>query len=58
MEPKYNNLFVNQLIQELVIKTPKIPPGYKKVLLKINEKTIDLTEKRKNDYPPRRTVHS
>ena len=51
MSNKYNNLFVNQLIQELVIKTPKIPPGYKKVLLKINEKTIDLTEKRKNDYP-------
>ena len=27
---KFKNLFVNQLIEELVIKIPKIPPGYKK----------------------------
>ena len=51
MSNKYNNLFVNQLIEELVIKTPKIPFGYKKVLLKINEKQIDLTEKKINEYP-------
>ena len=48
---KYQYLFVNQLIEELVIRIPKIPPGYKKVLLKINEKEIDLTEKKINEYP-------
>ena len=48
---KYKHLFVNQLIEELIIKIPKIPPGYKKVLLKINEKEIDLTEKKINEYP-------
>jgi hypothetical protein len=32
------------------IKIPKFPPGYKKVLLKISEKTNELIEKRKNDY--------
>lgn len=48
---KYNNLFVNQLIEKLVITTPKIPQGYKKVILKINEKQIDLTEKKINEYP-------
>ena len=48
---KYKYLFVNQLIEELVIRIPKIPPGYKKVLLKINEKEIDLTEKKINEYP-------
>ena len=48
---KYKFLFVNQLIEELVIRIPKIPPGYRKVLLKINEKEIDLTEKKINEYP-------
>ena len=51
MSNKYNNIFVNQLIEELVIRTPKIPPGYKKVKLKINEKEIDLTEQKINNYP-------
>ena len=51
MSNKYNNIFVNQLIEELVIRTPKIPPGYKKVILKIYEKKIDLTEKKIKDYP-------
>ena len=48
---QFHNLFFNQLINELVIKTPKIPLGYNKVFLKINEKTIDLTEKKINEYP-------
>ena len=48
---KYKNLFFYTLIEELVIKTPKIPPGYKKVILKINEKQINLTEKKINEYP-------
>ena len=51
MSNKNNKLFLNQLIEELVIKIPKIPPGYKKVVLKLNEKQIDLTEKKINDYP-------
>ena len=51
MSNKYQNIFLNQLIYELVIKTPKIPLGYKKVLLKTKEKTIDLTEKKINEYP-------
>ena len=48
---KYNNLFVHQLIEELVIKIPKIPSGYKKVVLKINDKEINLTEKKMNEFP-------
>ncbi len=51
MSNKYSNLFVNQLIEELVIRTPKIPLGFKKVILKVNEKQINLTEKKINDYP-------
>ena len=48
---KFKNLFVNQLIEELIIKIQKIPQGNKKVLLKLNEKEIDLTEKKINEYP-------
>lgn len=48
---KYNNIFVHQLIEELVIKIPKIPCGYKKVVLKINDKEINLTEKKMNEFP-------
>lgn len=48
---KYNNLFVHQLIEELVIRTPKIPCGYKKVVLKINDKEINLTERKMNEFP-------
>ena len=51
MSNKYSNLFLNQLIEELVIKTPKIPNGYKRVLLKINERQIDLSENKINEYP-------
>ena len=51
MSNKNTNLFLNQLIEELVIKTPKIPPGNKKVILKLGEKEIDLTEKKNNEYP-------
>ena len=51
MSNKYYNIFLNQLIHELIIKTPKIPLGYKKVLLKLKEKTIELTEKKINEYP-------
>ena len=51
MSNKYNNLFLNQLIEELVIRTPKIPLGYKNVFLKFNNKIIDLFEKKINEFP-------
>jgi hypothetical protein len=35
----------------MIVETPKLPRGYKKIFLKLPNKTIDLTEKKMNDYP-------
>ena len=51
---KFNEIFLNQLIEEIIMKIPKIPQGYKFVILCLNQKQIDLTEKKLNDYP---TIH-
>ena len=48
---KYNNLYIDRIIEKMIVETPKLPRGYKKVFLKLPNKTIDLTEHKMNDYP-------
>ena len=48
---KYNNLYIDRIIEKMIVETPKLPRGYKKIYLKLPNKTIDLTEKKMNDYP-------
>ena len=48
---KYNNLYIDRIIEKMIVETPKLPRGYKKIFLKLPNKTIDLTEKKMNDYP-------
>lgn len=48
---KYNNLYIDRIIEKMIVETPKLPRGYKKISLKLPNKTIDLTEKKMNDYP-------
>ena len=48
---KYNNLFIDRIIEKMIVETPKIPRGYKKISLKLPNKVIDLSETRMNDYP-------
>ena len=48
---KYNNLYIDRIIEKMIVETPKLPRGYKKIFLKLPNKTIDLTENRMNDYP-------
>lgn len=48
---KFNKIFLNDLIGELVLKIPKIPKGYKMVLLNILKNQVDLTENKLNEYP-------
>ena len=51
---KISEIYLNQVIEEIVMKIPKIPQGYKMVLLNFEKKSIDLTEKKLNEYP---TIH-
>jgi len=48
---KYNNLFIDRIIEKMIVETPKIPRGYKRISLKLPNKVIDLSETRMNDYP-------
>ena len=48
---KYNNLYIDRIIEKMIVETPKLPRGYKKISLKLPNKIIDLTERKMNDYP-------
>ena len=48
---KMKEIYINQLIEEIIMKIPKIPQGYTMVLLNLGQKQIDLTENRLNEYP-------
>ena len=48
---KFNEIYINQLIEEIIMKIPKIPRGYKNVLLNLGQNQIDLSERMMNDYP-------
>ena len=48
---KYNTLYIDRIIEKMIVETPKLPRGCKRIFLKLPNKTIDLTEKRMNDYP-------
>ena len=43
------NYFIDDIIERLICQTPKIPRGIKKIMLKIGDKNIDLTEKKINE---------
>ena len=48
---KFNEIFLHQLIEEIVMKIPKIPHGYKRVFINIAENQIELTENKLNELP-------
>ena len=47
----YSYLFIDQIVEKLIIETPKIPRGLKRILLKFPNNEIELTETKMNDYP-------
>ena len=47
----YSYIFIDQIIEKLIIETPKIPRGLKKIVLKFPYKEIELTETKMNEYP-------
>ena len=48
---EYYSLFLENIIEKLIIETPKIPRGYKNVILKFPHTDIDLTQTKMNEYP-------
>ena len=51
MSNEFSSLFFENIIEKLIIQTPKIPRGYKNVILKLPHTEIDLTQSKMNEYP-------
>lgn len=51
MSNEFSCLFLENIIEKLIIETPKIPKGYKNVILKFPHTEIDLTQNKMNEYP-------
>ena len=47
----YSHIYIDQIIEKLIIETPKIPRGLKRVVLKFPGNEIELTEAKMNEYP-------
>ena len=47
----YSYIFIDQIIEKLVIETPRIPRGLKRIVLKFPSNEIELTETKMNEYP-------
>ena len=48
---KYPSLFLDHIIERLIVQTPKIPRGHKRILLKFPNKNIEISEKKMNEMP-------
>ena len=46
---KDKNYFIDVIIEKLICQTPKVPRGIKQIFLKIDDKNINLTEKKLNE---------
>ena len=52
MSNKFNNLYIDRIIEKFILEIPKLPRGKKKVILSLpNNTLINLTEKKMNDFP-------
>ena len=49
---QYDSLYIDRIIEKMIVEIPKLPKGHKKIFLKLPpNKIIDLTEKKMNDFP-------
>ena len=51
LENKYPTLFLDHIIEKLITETPKVPRGYKLVILQFPNKQIDISENKMNELP-------
>ena len=47
----YSYIFIDQIIEKLIIETPKIPRGVKRIKLLFPNNIIDINENKMNEYP-------
>ena len=45
------NILIDQIIEKLIIETPKIPRGLRRIVLKFPNNEIELTDSKMNEYP-------
>ena len=48
---KNQNLFLDHMIEKLIVQTPKIPRGHKRIVLKFPCKNIEISETKMNEMP-------
>ena len=48
---KFSYIFIDQIVEKLIIETPKIPRGLKRIILKFPNNEIELTENKMNEFP-------
>ena len=51
LQNRCTSLFLDNLIEKLILETPKVPKGYKKIILEFPNKQIDITENKMNELP-------
>ena len=51
LSKKINSLLLEEIIMKLVIEIPKIPKGLRRIILKLPNKSIELTENKMNELP-------
>ena len=47
----YSYIFIDQIIEKLIIETPKIPRGLRRIVLKFPNNEIEVTESKVNEFP-------
>ena len=48
---KHSSLFLDHMIEKLIVETPRIPRGHKRFILKFPNKDIEISEKKMNEMP-------
>ena len=48
---KYPSLFLDHIIEKMIVETPKVPRGLKRIVLNFPNKDIEISEKKMNEMP-------
>ena len=48
---KYPTLFLDHIIEKMIVETPKVPRGHKRIVLNFPNKDIEISEKKMNEMP-------
>ena len=51
MSNKPPSLFLDHIIEKMILETPRVPRGHKRVILRFQNKDIDISENKMNEMP-------